>query len=74
MKQRTGDVEPPVQDDELGPGLLHALAHARLGFLVSCQPLLQDLSKPLVHPTLSTFCVYSIFDRRIRKLMLTLCI
>ena len=74
MKQRTGDIEPSVQDDELGPGLLHALAHARLGLLVSCQPLLQDLSKPLVQPTLSTFCVYSKFVRCIRKFMLTLCI
>ena len=55
MQQRTSDVEPPVKDDELGPGLLHALAHTWLSLLVSCQPLLQDLSKSLVHPTLPKF-------------------
>ena len=60
MQQGTGDVEPPVKDDELGLGLLHALAHTRLSLLVSCQPLLQNLRKSLVHPTLSiiSVCVY----------------
>ena len=68
MQQRTGDVEPPIKDNELGPGLLHALAHARLSLLVSCQPLLQDLSKSLVHPTLPKFKLCSFVESALGNL------